>query len=82
MIVPAPVPTLTLYTTENVPDVPAATVVAVQGLAGNPVQIQPAGGVIETNDVLAGVGSLNVPFVIALEPVLVTTCVYVMLFPA
>lgn len=73
--VPAAVPAFTLLTTVNVPDAPAATVVAVHGLAGNPVQVQPAGGVIETNVVFAGVASVNVPFVIAEDPVLVTTCV-------
>ena len=37
---------------------------------------------METKVVFAGVASANVPFVIAEEPVLVTTCVYVMLLPA
>jgi len=73
--VPAAVPALTLYTTENVPDAPAATVRAVHGLAGNPVQVHPAGGVIETKVVFAGVASLKVPFVMADDPVFVTTCV-------
>jgi len=73
--VPAPVPALTLNTTENVPDDPAAAVVAVHGLAGNPAQVHPAGGVIETKLVFAGVASLNVPFVMADDPVFVTTCV-------
>jgi hypothetical protein len=75
MTVPAAVPAVTLYTTENVPDAPAPTVAAVQGLAGNPVQVQPAGGVMETNVVFAGVASVKVPPVIAEEPLLVTTWV-------
>jgi len=66
----------------NVPDSPAAILVAVHGLPGNPAQLHPAGGVIDTNVVFPGVASVNVPFVIADEPVFVTTCVYVMLFPA
>src|SRR5215471_1554732 len=37
---------------------------------------------METKVVFVGVASANVPFVIAEEPVLVTTCVYVMLLPA
>jgi len=59
----------------NVPEAPAATVAAVHGLAGKPAQVQPAGGVMETKVVFAGVASVNVPFVIADEPVLVTTWV-------
>jgi hypothetical protein len=82
MTVPAVVPPVTVYTSVNVPEVPAATVAAVHGEAGNPVQVQPAGGVIETNVVFAGVASLNVPLVMTEDPVFVTTCVYVMLFPA
>src|ERR1700757_1514251 len=68
--------------TVNVPDAPAATVPAVQGLAGKPTQVHPAGGVMETNVVFAGVASMKVLFVIAEDPVLVTTCVYVIGFPA
>jgi hypothetical protein len=37
---------------------------------------------METNVVFVGVASVNVPLVIADDPVLVTTCVYVMLLPA
>jgi hypothetical protein len=59
----------------NVPEAPAATVAAVQGLAGKPAHVHPAGGVMETKVVFAGVASVKVPFVIAEEPVLVTTCV-------
>jgi len=61
--------------TVNVPDIPAATEPDVQGLAGKPAQVHPAGGVIETKLVFAGVASVKVPFVIAEEPVLVTTWV-------
>ena len=73
--VPLAVPAFTLKTTEKVPDAPAPTLAFVQGLAGNPVQVQPAGGVTETNVVLAGVASVNVPPVTAVVPVFVTTCV-------
>lgn len=66
----------------NVPETPAPTLGLVQGLAGNPVHVQPAGAVMETKEVFAGVASENVPLVAAVEPVFVTTCVYVMLFPA
>jgi hypothetical protein len=38
--------------------------------------------VIDTNVVFAGVASVKVPMVIAEEPVLVTTCVYVIELPA
>ena len=80
--VPAAVPPLTVYNTVNVPEAPAATLTAVQGLAGNPAQLHPAGGVIEKKVVFAGVVSLKVPFAIAEEPVFVTTCVYVIGLPA
>ena len=73
--VPAVVPAVTLYTTVNVPDTPAPTLAFVQGLAGKLAQFHPAGAVIETKVVLAGVASVNVPFVIADDPVFVTTCV-------
>src|SRR5579863_1595616 len=50
------------------------------GVAGNPVQVHPAGGVTETNVALeGGADSANVPLVIALDPVFVTTDVNVML---
>ena len=75
MTVPAAVPAFTRYTTVNVPDDPAPTLGFVHGLAGKPVQVHPAGGVIDTNAVFAGVASVNVPFVIADDPVFVTTCV-------
>jgi hypothetical protein len=80
--VPFAVPAFTLYTMEKDPDAPAATLASVQGLAGNPAQVHPAGGVIETNAVFAGVDSVSVPLVIAVVPVFVTTWVYVMLLPA
>jgi hypothetical protein len=75
MTVPATVPAFTRYWTVNVSEAPAATVAAVHGLAGKPVQLHPAGGVIETKVVFVGVASVKVPLVIAEEPVLVTTCV-------
>jgi hypothetical protein len=77
MAVPLAVPALTLYLTVNIPDTPAPTLGFVQGDAGNPAQVQPAGGVTETNVMFpAGViVSLNEPFVMADVPVFVTTCV-------
>lgn len=56
----------------KVPLEPAATLVLVQS-GGNAVQTQPAGGVIDTKVVLAGVVSLKVAPVAAADPVLVTT---------
>jgi hypothetical protein len=61
--------------TVNVPEEPAATLPFEQGLAGNPAHVHPAGGVIDTNVVFAGVASVNVPPVAAEDPVFVTTCV-------
>lgn len=70
--------------TLNVPETPAPTVPPEHGVPGNPVQVQPAGGVTETNvKSAAGVAvSLKVAPVTADVPVFVTTCVYVMSFPA
>jgi hypothetical protein len=53
---------------------PAATLGFVQ-VGGNAVQVHPAGGVIETNVVFAGVLSVKVAVVAAPVPVFVTTCV-------
>jgi hypothetical protein len=75
MTVPLGVPELTVYSTVKVPVEPAATLGFEQGVAGNPVQVQPAGGVTETNVVLAGVASLNEAPVAAIDPVFVTTWV-------
>ena len=75
MTVPLAVPTFTLKTTVNVPVVLAATLGLEQGIAGNPAQVQPAGGATEKNVVLAGVASLNDAPVAAIDPVFVTTCV-------
>ena len=75
MTVPLGVIALTVYVTVNVPVAPAATLGFEQGVAGNPAQLQPAGGVTVTNVVLPGVGSLNEAPVAAIVPVLVTTCV-------
>ena len=70
--------------TVNVPETPAPTLGFVQELTGNPVQDHPAGGVTDTNVRFAASTSVsvNVPPVMAVVPVLVTTCVYVMGFPA
>jgi hypothetical protein len=75
IVVPLAVPAITLYTTVNVPETPAPTLGFEQGVGGNPTQLHPAGGVIETNVVFAGVASLNEPPVAADDPVFVTTCV-------
>ncbi len=75
MIVPAAVPAFTLNTTVNTADDPAATLGFVQELAGNPVQVQPAGGVTDTNVVFAGIASVNVAVLQLLGPPLVTVCV-------
>jgi hypothetical protein len=72
--VPLAVPAFTVYTTVNVPLEPAATLAFVQ-IVGNPAQFHPAGGVIDTNVVFAGVLSVKVAVVAADDPVLVTTCV-------
>src|SRR5712675_122634 len=74
MIVPLAVPAVTLYTAVNIPLDPAATLGFVH-CGGKTAQDQPAGGVIDTSVVLAGVDSLKVAPVAATEPVLVTTCV-------
>ena len=74
MMVPLAVPAFTLYTTVNVPLEFAATLGLVQ-IVGNSAQLQPAGGVIDTNVVFVGVASLKVALVAAEDPVLVTTCV-------
>ena len=75
MTVPLGVTALTVYITVNVPVEPAATLGFEQGVAGNPIQLQPAGGVTVTNVVLAGVASLNEAPVAAIDPVFVTTWV-------
>jgi hypothetical protein len=74
MTVPLAVPALTVYKIVNVPEEPAAMLPFEQGLAGNPAQVHPAGGVIDTNVVFVGVASLSVPPVAAEDPVFVTTC--------
>jgi len=73
--VPLAVPAFTLYTTEKVPLDPPATFAFEQGTAGNPTQLHPAGGVIDTNVVFAGVFSVNEAPVAAVVPVFVTTWV-------
>src|ERR1700682_4506037 len=49
MTVPLGVSGLTVSSTVNVPDEPAATLGFEQGIAGNPVPVQPAGGVTGKN---------------------------------
>lgn len=73
--VPLAVPAVTLYVTVKVPETPAPTLGSEHGVAGNPVQVHPVGGAMETNVVFAGVASVNEPPVAAVEPVFVTTCV-------
>ena len=52
------VPEFTLYVTVNVPDDPAPTLALVQTV-GNPAQLQPGAGVIDTNVAFAGVSSVT-----------------------
>jgi hypothetical protein len=58
----------------KVPDDPAATDGFVHW-GGKPVQVHPAGGVMETNVVFAGVVSLNVAVLQLLGPELLTVWV-------
>ena len=51
----------------------------VQLTGGGDGHVHPAGGVTDTNVVFAGVASVKVALVATLGPLLVTTCVYVML---
>jgi hypothetical protein len=84
--VPAAVPAVTFKTTVNVEEPGAKLgsvqlIVPVAPIAGV-VHDQPAGIVIDWNVVLAGVVSVMLAVVAVLGPLFVTTCVYVMLFPA
>jgi len=75
------VPPVTLYTTVKVPREPAATLGFVH-CGGKPAHVHPAGGVMDTNVVFAGVFSVKVAGpVAATDPVLLTTCVKVRLLP-
>jgi hypothetical protein len=78
--VPAGVPAVTFKTYEIVA-VPAARLVSVHVKVPT-VQVHPAGPVRETAVVFAGKVSVNETLAALLGPPLVTTCVYVMLFPA
>jgi hypothetical protein len=77
IVVPLGVSALTVYLTVNVADAPPATPAAFWQLTGGGagVQVHPAGGVIDTNAVLAGVASVNVAPVAVEVPVFVTTWV-------
>jgi len=70
--VPLAVPAFTLYTRVKVPLAPAATL-GLMHCGGKPAQLQPAGGVMETNVVFAGVASVNVAAEAGIAPVFVTT---------
>jgi hypothetical protein len=83
MIVPAAVPAVTVTTTGNVLVEPGATLGLVQLMDPVVVQVHPAGtGLSELNVVLTGIASVNVAVVQLLGPLLVTTCVYVIVLPA
>lgn len=87
MTVPFAVPVLTFVISEKVAAVPPAIFNAVHTTlpvlpTGGVVQVQPAGTAMETNVVFAGTASTSVALSAALGPLLVTTCVYVMLLPA
>src|SRR5271165_1181930 len=84
--VPAAVPAFTFSTTVNVPE-PAARLGFVQVIVPVPftagvMHDHPAGAEIDWNVVFAGVLSVRLAVVAVLGPLLVTTCVYVMLLPA
>src|SRR5271165_1702372 len=78
--VPFVVPLFTFTTSVNVPAVKPAIWTSVQTtLAVPPVpgvmQLHPAGGVIDTSVVFAGMGTMSVALSAALGPLFVTTCV-------
>src|SRR5271163_1146437 len=85
--VPLVVALPTFTTRVNVPEVDPGISTLVQTTfpvppVPGPVQLHPEGAAIETNVVLAGIGATTVALSAALGPLLVTTCVYVMLLPA
>src|SRR5580704_5551278 len=79
---------LTTFTTRvNVPLVDPAILTLVQTTfpvvpTPGAEQLQPEGAAIETKVVLVGIGATMVALSAALGPLLVTTCVYVILLPA
>src|SRR5229473_3419245 len=80
MMVPMGVPALTFTTTGNVLVEPGATLGLEQLMDPVVVHVHPAGtGLSETNVVLAGKASVKVALAQLLGPLLVTTCVYVIL---
>lgn len=85
--VPFAVPVFTFVISEKVAAVPPAILRSVQTTlpvlpTGGVVQVQPAGAAMETNVVLVGTASTRVVLSAALGPLLVRTCVKVMLLPA
>ena len=85
--VPDAVPAATCRTGLKVAVAPAASKAIVQVMVPalptlGVEQDQPAGVVIDTNVVLAGSVSVKLTEAAAAGPLLVTTCVYEMLFPA
>src|SRR5579863_6146817 len=83
MMVPAAVPAATWYTTVTVPVEPGGTLGLVHETGALLGQVQVPPPVVttptDTKLVFAGVGSVSVAVVQLLGPLLVTTCVYVML---
>jgi hypothetical protein len=85
--VPFAVPAFTFTTIEKVAAVLPGIFRSVQTTLpvpplGGAAQLQPAGADMETKVVLAGTASTRVALSAALGPLLVTSCVYVMLLPA
>ncbi len=85
MTVPFGVPGFTRTTTVNIAVV-AAGMSAIEHtkvpVPPGTLHAHPAGGVVDTSVVLAGIVSTNETLVASLGPLLVTVCVYVMLAPA
>jgi hypothetical protein len=78
--VPLVVPLFTFTTSVNVPAVNPAMLTSVQTTLPVPpvpgvMQLHPAGGVMETKVVFAGMGATSVALSAALGPLFVTTCV-------
>jgi hypothetical protein len=85
--VPFAVPAFTFTTSVKVPAVEPSILELLQTTlpvppTPGPIQLQPAGDAMETNVVFAGTGATSVALSAALGPLLVTTCVYVILPPA
>jgi hypothetical protein len=79
--VPDAVPAFTFTVNVIVPEPPDARLESVQVSVAR-VQTQPAGPVRETAVVFAGNVSTRLTLAASLGPALLTSCVYVMLFPA